>query len=126
MLPDIHNRPERKLYDKLLYEQHIHRIKNILPTIDTSCPKKHPLSNRKIIDDLRLKKKIEKENSELLLRLAKTIQTSSIDNKLSPYINNYRKFKSKLSKIRQKSNNDKITKENKELLKRIIEVSPTL
>jgi hypothetical protein len=116
MLPDIHNRPERRLYDKVLYEQHIDRVKNML----------HPMSNRKIMDDFRMKKKIEKENYNILLRIAKSIQTTSIDNKLSPYINNHREFKKKLSRTRKRLEHEKITKDNQLLLKRIIEVPPSV
>ena len=126
MIPDIHNRPERKLYDKILYEQHLDRIKNILPTIDNKAPRKHPLSNRKQIEDTQRYKKIEKENSNILLRIAKTIQKSSIDNALSPHIESYRKFQHKLIQNRNKVYNNKITKENQLLLKRIIEVRPTI
>lgn len=126
MLPDIHNRPERRLYDKVLYEQHIDRVKNMLPTVDTGPPRKHPMSNRKIIDDFRMKKKIEKENYNILLRIAKSIQTTSIDNTLSPYINNHREFKRKLTRTRKRLEHEKITKDNQLLLKRIIEVPPSV
>ena len=101
-------------------------MNNILPTIDNKPPKKHPLSNRKQIEDIQRDKKIEKENSNILLRIAKAIQKSSIDNELSPHIETYRQFKHKLIKNRNRVNNNKITKENQLLLKRIIEVKPTI
>ena len=126
MLPDIHNRPERRLYDKVLYEQHLDRVQNMLPTIDTGPPRKHPLSNRKIMNDLRMKKKIEKENRNILFHIAKTIQTSSLVNKLSPYVINHRVFKKKLSRTRKRLEQEKITKNNQLLLKRIQEVPPNI
>ena len=126
MLPDIHNKPERKLYDKILYEQHVTRVKNILPTIDNRPPRKHPLSNRKIMEENRTRKKIEQENFNILIRIAKSVQTSSIDNKLSKHINRYRKFKKQLTMKRKLSEHRKIIINNHKLLKRIIEVQPSV
>lgn len=126
MLPDIHNKPERKLYDKILYEQHVTRVKNILPTIDNRPPRKHPLSNRKIMEENRKRREIEKENFNILLRIAKSVQTSSLDNKLSRYINRHRQFKRKLTMKRKLIEHKKITMNNHKLLKRIIEVKPNV
>lgn len=126
MLPDIHNKPERKLYDKILYEQHVARVKNMLPTIDNKPPRKHPLSNRKIIEENRKRKEIEKENFNILIRIAKSVQTSSLDNKLSQYINRHRQFKRKLTMKRKLIEHKKITMNNHKLLKRIIEVQPNV
>lgn len=126
MLPDIHNKPERKLYDKILYEQHVTRVKNMLPTIDNRPPRKHPLSNRKIMEENRKRRKIEKENFNILLRIAKSVQTSSIDNKLSKDINRCRKFKKQLTMKRKLSEHRKIITNNHKLLKRIIEVQPSV
>ena len=126
MLPDIHNKPERKLYDKILYEQHVTRVKNMLPTIDNRPPRKHPLSNRKIMEENRKRREIEKENFNILLRIAKSVQTSSLDNKLSQYINRHRQFKRKLSMKRKLIEHKKITMNNHKLLKRIIEVQPNV
>lgn len=126
MLPDIHNKPERKLYDKILYEQHVTRVKNILPTIDNRPPRKHPLSNRKIMEENRKRREIEKENFNILIRIAKSVQTSSLDNKLSQYINRHRQFKRKLTMKRKLIEHKKITMNNHKLLKRIIEVKPNV
>jgi len=126
MLPDIHNKPERKLYDKILYEQHVTRVKNMLPTIDNRPPRKHPLSNRKIMEENRKRREIEKENFNILLRIAKSVQTSSLDNKLSRYINRHRQFKRKLTMKRKLIEHRKITMNNHKLLKRIIEVQPNV
>lgn len=126
MLPDIHNKPERKLYDKILYEQHVTRVKNMLPTIDNRPPRKHPLSNRKIMEENRKRREIEKENFNILLRIAKSVQTSSLDNKLSRYINRHRQFKRKLTMKRKLIEHKKTTMNNHKLLKRIIEVQPNV
>jgi hypothetical protein len=126
MLPNIHERTERKLYDKILYEQHLHRIKTMLPTIDNSPPRKQPVSNRRLMEHIRKTRKIDFENKELLIRLAKCVQKSSIDNKLSPHIISHQKFKTKLSRTRAQLEANKITTENQMLLNRIINIPPTM
>ena len=126
MLPNIHGRTERKLYDKILYEQHLHRIKTMLPTIDNSPPRKQPVSNRRLMEHIRKTRKIDFENKELLIRLAKCVQKSSIDNKLSPHIISLQKFKTKLSRTRAQLEANKITTENQMLLNRIINIPPTM
>lgn len=117
----------RKLYDKILYEQHVERVKNMLPTIDNSTPRKMPFNSRRRLDDRKMKDKIiQKENYQLLLNLAKVIQKSSIDNKLSKHVKDTQNFKQHLLRIKRKTELRKITNENLQLLKRIQNVPPTL
>ena len=39
-------RPERRGYDKVIYEQHVARIKTMAPTVDTKSPHEKPFSNK--------------------------------------------------------------------------------
>ena len=43
-------RPDRKGFDKLLYEQHVERIRSMKPSVDNHPPRPHPLSNKCEID----------------------------------------------------------------------------
>ena len=117
----------RKLYDKILYEQHLERVKNMLPTIDNSTPRRLPLINHRRLDDRKMKDRIiQKENYQILLNLAKVIQKSSIDNKLSNHVKETQTFKQHLLRIKRKNELKKITDENLQLLKRIQDVPPTI
>jgi DNA anti-recombination protein RmuC len=119
MLPDIHKRPERTAYDKILYDQHVQRVKCALPTIDNSTPRKHPLNNRRKQEQSRYCKKIERENMHILENIAISIQKSSIDNTLSRHVEETRRFKKHLSRIKRRIEMAKIMAENIDLLKRI-------
>lgn len=125
MFPNIENnkRNERKGYNKIQYERHLHRIYDILPTIDTN----NTLLEEEIarIDSkwqecntFRIKR-IQTENKEILFNLAKAYQQSKIDNKLSNHIESVREFKKKLFNTSQKSKLTKINQSNKLLLERI-------
>lgn len=128
MIPSIYNtsRPERKGYNKILYEQHKERIQNMLPTIDNSIPKKLPINHNKIRERINRAKQIDKDNIKLLHNLAKIIQNSSIDNKLSKHVEDTRLFKKHLINVKRKQLHRKITNENLQLLDRIRKVPPTL
>jgi hypothetical protein len=121
MLPDIHQRPERTAYDKILYEQHVQRVKCALPTIDNSTPRKHPLNNRRKQEQSRYYKKIERENMHILENIAIAIQKSNIDNTLSRHVEETRRLKKHLSRIKRHIELTKIMTENIELLRRIQE-----
>lgn len=43
-------RPDRKGFDKLLYEQHVERIRSMKPSVDNHPPRPHPLGNKCEID----------------------------------------------------------------------------
>lgn len=121
---NIRGRPERKGYEKVLYEQHIERISTMKPVIDTSAPRPLPLSNKCERDRLWKNQLIEYDNKLILERIAKTIQKPTIDNKLGKHINEQSKFKKRLYQIVHQSRLQKITKENYNLLKRIQMVKP--
>lgn len=40
-------RPERKGYDKIIFQQHLDRIKNVKCMVDSGPPREHPLSNKR-------------------------------------------------------------------------------
>lgn len=46
-------RPDRRGFDKLMYEQHVERIKSMKGTVDNKPPRPHPLSNKSEIDKVR-------------------------------------------------------------------------
>jgi len=117
-------RPERKGYEKVLYNQHLERVSTMKPVIDTSAPRPLPLSNKCERDRLWKNQLIEYDNKALLERIAKTIQNPTIDNKLDKHVYEQSKFKRRLYHIVQQSRLQKITKENYHLLKRIQMVKP--
>lgn len=118
---------QRKSYDKILYEQHVERVKNMLPTIDNSTPRRHLLNDNRRLEDRIVKyRKIQQENMKLLMNIAKTIQKSSIDNKLSKHVKDTQDFHRRLLRIRRNNELKKITDENLQLLKRIQNVPPTI
>lgn len=126
MLSCIHQRPERRLYDKLLYEQHIERMKCMLPTVDTNEPRKHPFNHRRLRELIAQNRKIEKENIQILQNIAIAIQKPNIDNTLSNHVQNIRNFKKQLYRVKRKNELQKITNENLQLLTRIQTVPPTI
>ena len=118
---------QRKSYDKILYEQHVERVKNMLPTIDNSTPRRDPFNDNRRLEDRIVKyRKIQQENMKLLMNIAKTIQKSSIDNKLSKHVKNTQNFHRRLLRIKRNNELKQITDENRQLLKRIQTVPPTI
>lgn len=118
---------QRKSYDKILYEQHVERVKNMLPTIDNSTPRRYPFNDNRRLEDRIVKyRKIQQENLKLLMNIAKTIQKSSIDNKLSKHVKNTQDFHRRLLRIKRNNELKQITDENRQLLKRIQNVPPTI
>jgi hypothetical protein len=45
-----YSRSDRRGFDKLLYEQHVERIRSVKGTVDNKPPRPHPLSNKNEID----------------------------------------------------------------------------
>lgn len=117
-------RPERRGYDKMNYEEHCARIKNMGPTVDTGPPRAHPLSNKREMDKLREFANIEYDNKLLLERLAKVVQQKTIDNEIHKSVKMHAEFKAKLGLTKKRLEMQKITEENQRLLKRIQEVPP--
>lgn len=118
---------QRKSYDKILYEQHVERVKNMLPTIDNSTPRRLPFNDHRRLADRMVKDRIiQQENIQMLMNIAKVIQKSSIDNKLSKHVKDTQEFKQRLLRIKRLNELKKITGENLQLLKRIQNVPPTI
>lgn len=67
---------------------------------------------------------IEYDNKLLLERLAKVVQTKSIDNEIHESIDMHAKFKKKMLLNRKRMDMQKLTDENYRMLRRIQEVSP--
>ena len=78
----VRKRNERKGFEKLLYEQHVHRINNAKPVIDTY---QHTKINRfqEEIENRLQQNKIDIENMELLYRLAQTKASIQTHNHVS-------------------------------------------
>ena len=47
-------RPDRRGFEKLMYEQHVERIKTMKASVDTNPPRPHPLSNKSEIDKVNI------------------------------------------------------------------------
>ena len=124
MLTNVHRRPERMGYEKILYTQHLDRVSTIKPVIDTSAPRPLPYNNKRERERIRKNNLIDFENRCILERIASVIQQSSLDNKLDKHINEYSKFKQLLYRTVHRSRLNQITQENLNLLKRIQTVNP--
>jgi hypothetical protein len=89
-------RVDRKGYEKMLYQQHLHRLQNIRSTIDTDAPKPPPaIFSRKLeIEYKRKMEKINRDNRALVARLCN--KTPLIDNTHSRQLIDVRKFKQQI------------------------------
>lgn len=89
-------RVDRKGYDKLLYENHLQRLREIKSAIDMDTPKPAPaMFSRKLeIEYNRKVDAIHRENIALVTRLCN--QSSVIDNKHSRQVLDVQKFKQQL------------------------------
>jgi hypothetical protein len=81
-------RVDRTGYDKLLYENHLQRLREIKSTIDMDSPKPAPAIFSRKMD------KINRDNRALVYRL--TNQRSAIDNTLNAQMDEVRKFKQQI------------------------------
>lgn len=121
---DTRRRSERKGKELMNFQAHLHRLQNVKPAIDNSEPKKHPLSNKKE----RLKRReyalIEQNNKILLDRLAKIVQTKTIDNEMSADTQKHHELKRRLGLLKKREEMQKITEDNQRLLKRIQDTPP--
>jgi hypothetical protein len=117
-------RVDRKNRDLILYYQHLDRLKNMRSKIDNTEPKTHPFSNKFTIEKSIKKNRIEMENKIICDRILQSGKKSSIDNKLSPSVICYQKFKEQIFLHKHKLIIDKINMENRKLLQRLINVEP--
>jgi Hemingway/CFA97 len=122
---DTNRRPERIGFEKILYNDHLKRLNGVESLVDTQTPRPPPLSNKWKIDNLRNKRRIEKENSIILTRLIKIIESGkSIDNSLHKSVEEQLLFKDKIRKCRKRLELERIMEENKNLHNRLIHVEP--
>ena len=89
-------RVDRKGYDKLLYQQHLQRLREIKSAIDMDAPKPPPaIFSRKLeIEYNRKMDKINRDNKLLVSRLIN--QRSAIDNTPNQQMDDVRKFKQQI------------------------------
>lgn len=87
-------RVDRKGYDKLLYENHLQRIREIKSAIDMAKPAPTIFSRKMEIEYKRKMDKINRDNKLLVTRLIN--QRSAIDNTLNQQMNEVRKFKQQI------------------------------
>jgi hypothetical protein len=137
MLPiinsNVNRRSDRNPYEQFLYEQHIQRVKNILPVLKTHIlaneDKKESISTNFITNkwkkdnDYKIKK-LEEENKVILENIRNSNKLTTIDNKLDIHILTVRKFKKDLYLRGKKLRFRKIVEENRKLLQRIVNVEP--
>jgi hypothetical protein len=117
-------RPERRGFDKIIYEQHKERVKGMAPTISSAPPHKKPFTDKWQQDKRREYLAIEFDNQLMLQRLAKAVQTKGIDNEIHKSVEFHQEFKKKLSLATKREAMSRLTKENQKLLKSIQQVSP--
>ena len=126
---DTNRRPERIGFEKIVYNEHLKRLRTVEPLINvqslTLCPP--PFSNKWKIDNLRHKREIEKANSQILTRLINIIQgkdSKQIDNSLHKSVEVQQIFKENIRKNRKRIELERIMEENKNLHNRLIQVEP--
>jgi hypothetical protein len=89
-------RVDRKGYDRVLYDNHLQRVRDAKSTIDMDSPKPSPtIFSRKLEIEYNQKMdKINRDNRALVSRLIN--QRSAIDNAHSPQLIDVRKFKQQI------------------------------
>lgn len=117
-------RPERRGFDQMLYEQHRQRLRKIAPLIDNKKPAEKPFSDRWEQEKRREFDRIDVDNKFMLERLAKAVEKGRIDNKMHKSIDFHRNFKAQQQINHRRHKLAEVTRENQELLKRIQEIPP--
>jgi len=87
---------DRKGYEKMLYENHLQRLRDVKSRIDMDAPKPPPtiFSKKMEIEYNRKMDKINRDNKRLVSRLIN--QRSAIDNTLNQQMDDVRKFKQQI------------------------------
>lgn len=119
-----HRRSERIGLEIADYNNHIERLHKMKPTINTHTSLKLPKLIKRSNKSRMIE--IEKQNISLLQRIAYSIQTSRIDNKLPKHVNEYSHFQKKIKHDNHISELKKIQENNMKLLHRIQEIKPTI
>jgi len=117
-------RQDRKGYKKILYEQHLERLKKMKSTIDNSTPPSLPVSKKWENDYNRKIDNINCSNNKLVNRLINV--TSYLDNKPDKRMKEVIDFKHKMIIYKRKIEMEKLCIENILLFDRLKTISPTL
>ncbi len=124
MVPIIRQRNERTGYNKIMYDQHVRRVEEMKPSVDSHYkPSLKPIPKYRIEHNAN-KRKIEKENSEMLLRLYQT--ESCIDCRQHMAVVRQLRLKKQLAFVSHKMDIDKINKENHRLFDELNNVRPSI
>ena len=118
----VKTRPERSGYKKLLYEQHLERVKNSKAIVDTGPPSVYPYGNKWQIKAQIEQRKIEIENNQLVDRIVNNTE-KTIDNELDTYIEDYAYFKRKMTIQKNIFDTNLINQQNKKLVDRLCNVT---
>ena len=118
-------RSERIGVEKILYEQHLERLKNVEPVTDCYFygPKIKPIP-RYVDETNRFRRRIEKENAHLLTRLAKVKSGTATHHHMS--IVRQLRWKQRLLHIERINRLKRIVQQNQRLLRNIQTVKPTI
>ena len=120
----IRQRNERTGFNKIMYEQHVRRVEQMKPSIDSHYkPSLKPIPKYRIEHNAN-KRKIEKENAELLLRLHQT--ESCVDCRQHMAVVRQLRLKKQLASVSHNIHSDKINKENQRLFGALREVRPSI
>lgn len=124
MVPIIRQRNERTGFNKIMYEQHLRRVEQMKPSVDCNYkPTLKPIPKYRIEHNAN-KRKIEKENAELLLRLYQT--ESCVDCRQHMAVVRQLRLKKQLASVSHKIHTDNINRENQRLLDALREVRPSI
>jgi hypothetical protein len=118
-------RSERIGIEKILYKQHLERLKNVEPVTDCHFygPKITPIP-RYTDENNRARRKIEKENAQLLTRLAKVKSGTATHHHMS--IVRQLRWQQYLLHVERINRLKRIVQQNQRLLRNIQNVKPTL
>ena len=124
MVPIIRQRNERTGYNQLMYEQHLRRVEQMKPTVDNiHAPRLKPIPKYRIEHNVN-KRKIEKENSEMLQRLCQT--ESTVDCRQHISVVRQLRLKKQMASVSHRMNIDKINNENHRLLDTLCHVRSSI
>jgi len=114
----VKTHPERSGYKKILYEQHLERVKNSKPIVDTGPPKVFPYDSRWKLKAHAEKRKIEIENNLLVNRIIKNDE-KNVDNELDTYIEDYAYFKRKMAILKTIFDTNLLNQQNRKIFDRL-------
>lgn len=116
-------RPQRIGIEKILYKQHLERLKNVQPVTDCHFygPKIIPI-RRYTDENNRFKRRVEKDNANLLIRLAKVKSGTTTHHHMS--VIRQLRWKQHLQHMERINRLKRITQQNQRLLRNIQTVRP--